>query len=200
MSIAVHPQMLDMLSMGEFLLTFRELLKSIETDGVDDTQARSPARNASWAISPNSQRLPSQETSLGYLGISLSAYQDRLHPAASPEHQFRRRLPAGFDRKGEGRGVFRWANANGGVEGKWRASAVGDRDVIVGPVGWLSASSWLLQRNGWSQAGWGIFGRTKSECSQQRKSHNQREEEEVLLSHLLHRLGIIRCASFPFTQ
>ena len=102
-----------------------------------------------------------------------------------------------FDRKGEGRGVFRRADADGGVEGKWRAAAVGGRDVIVGPVGWLFASSWLLQRSGGSQAGWRIFGRTKSECSQQRKSHDQREEEEVLLSHLFPPFGHNPMRIFP---
>ena len=56
-------------------------------------------------------------------------HRHRLHPAASAEHQFRRRLSAGFDRKGEGRGVFRRADAHGGVEGKWRAAATGGDDM-----------------------------------------------------------------------
>ena len=54
---------------------------------------------------------------------------------------------------------------------------------------WLSAGSWLLQRSRGAEAGRRIFGRTKSECSQQRKSHDQREEEEVLFSHLSPPLG-----------
>ncbi len=69
------------------------------------------------------------------------------------------------------------------------ASAVGGRDAIVGPVHWLSAGSWRLQRSHVTEVGWRIVGRTKSECSQQGKSHDRREEKEVLFPHLSPPLG-----------
>jgi hypothetical protein len=34
-------------------------------------------------------------------------------------------LSAGFDGKGEGRRVYRPSDADGGIEGKWRATAAG---------------------------------------------------------------------------
>jgi hypothetical protein len=60
------------------------------------------------------------------------------------------------------------------------ASIPGDRDMMTGRMGRLAASSLLLQR---LTGRWCVFGQTKCECREQRKTHDEREEDKMLLSH-----------------
>ncbi|MEK1851744.1 MAG: hypothetical protein AAAC48_07610, partial [Phyllobacterium sp.] len=47
----------------------------------------------------------------------------------------------------------------------------------------LAPSPLLLRRQSGHLDRCSVFGRTKSECREQHKTHDEREEDEVLLSH-----------------
>ena len=119
----------------------------------------------------------------------------QVYPAANPEHQFRRRLPASFDRKGEGRGVsvgpmlMAALKANGvhpqlvtgGSWGQWAGypPVPGCCSGVVGAR--LGGASSVEQK--------------ASAASSANPMTSARKKRYCCLI-CFHRLGTIRCASF----